>query len=197
MFRELSDEQAGKLIKCLMSNGDASHIDDGMVRVAHASLITTINRDNEKYEQRCEKNRENVNIRWNKENTTVYDRIPANTKHTDSDSDSDKNPPTPLKPKRKKKNFTPPSKEDVIKYFAEKGYSKQAGEKAFDYYQEASWKDSHGKPVLNWKQKMIAVWFKPENENGSIEAKPFKQFKPVWEHDQTRYNPKTGEEEPI
>lgn len=70
--------------------------------------------------------------------------------------------------KNEKKNnrviFTPPTLQEVKDFFAEKGYSPEAGQRAFDYYNTANWKDSNGKQVKNWKQKMIAVWFKPENE---------------------------------
>jgi len=38
---------------------------------------------------------------------------------------------------------------------------------AWDYYEAGDWHDSNGKPVLNWKQKLIAVWFK----NGKTTAK--------------------------
>ena len=173
MFKELSDEQAGKLIKCLLSNGDMSDIGDGMVRVAYASLITTIERDNIKYTQRCEKNRENANIRWN---TTEFDgmqlhanaceRIPANAKHADSDSDSDSDSENDNKKKniKKKKNFVPPSENDVVSYFKEKGFTEAAAKKAYEYYDTANWHDSTGKKIKNWKQKMIAVWFKDENK---------------------------------
>ncbi len=80
--------------------------------------------------------------------------------------------------KNEKKNnrviFTPPTLQEVKDFFLEKGYLPEAGQKAFDYYNEANWKDSTGKQVKNWKQKMIAVWFKPENEqkkkvNGNTE----------------------------
>jgi len=60
----------------------------------------------------------------------------------------------------------PPSKEEVIDYFIEKGYRSDVGAKAFDYYDAGDWKDSRGKAVKCWKQKMIGVWFKPENEAG-------------------------------
>jgi hypothetical protein len=63
-----------------------------------------------------------------------------------------------------KKSFVPPSQQDVINYFSENGYTKESGLKAFNYYATAEWKDSQGKPVKNWKQKMQGVWFKPENK---------------------------------
>ncbi|MFN9114314.1 MAG: hypothetical protein ACK5XN_29990 [Bacteroidota bacterium] len=56
-----------------------------------------------------------------------------------------------------------PSIEDVKDFFREKGYSQDTAVKAFEYYSINEWKDGNGKPVKNWKQKMIAVWFKPEN----------------------------------
>ena len=79
---------------------------------------------------------------------------------------------TPIKDKRKLKdngkNFIPPEIEDVITYFSENGYSQESARKAFKYYSEAEppWTDSKGSKVKNWKQKMIGVWFKPENRNG-------------------------------
>jgi hypothetical protein len=63
-----------------------------------------------------------------------------------------------------KKEFLPPSLDEVIKYFDENNFSQIAARKAFEYYNIANWKDSTGKQVKNWKQKMISVWFKPENK---------------------------------
>ena len=68
------------------------------------------------------------------------------------------------KPKAKK--FAPPTQSEVISYFLEKGYTQEAACKAFDYYDVANWTDSTGKKIKNWKQKMIAVWFKEENKAG-------------------------------
>ena len=52
------------------------------------------------------------------------------------------------------KKFTPPTLEDV-KAYAESRGNKVDAQKFFDYYTEGKWKDSGGKPVKNWKQKMI------------------------------------------
>ena len=68
------------------------------------------------------------------------------------------------KPKAKK--FVPPTQSEVISYFLEKGYTQEAACKAFDYYDVADWTDSRGRKIKNWKQKMIAVWFKEENKAG-------------------------------
>ncbi|GAP70585.1 hypothetical protein BA6E_12517 [Bacteroidales bacterium 6E] len=68
---------------------------------------------------------------------------------------------------KKKIRFTPPTVEEVKNYFVEKGYSPEQGEKAFNYYSVANWKDRNGDQVKNWKQRMIANWFKPESKQSS------------------------------
>ena len=57
-----------------------------------------------------------------------------------------------------------PQEIEVMQYFKENGYSEEVGKKAFRYYSDAGWKDSKGKKVKNWKQKMQGVWFKDENK---------------------------------
>lgn len=63
-----------------------------------------------------------------------------------------------------KKN-SPPPLSAVIEFFKEKGFSEELAKKAFDYYHAGEWKDGKGKPVLNWKQKMISVWMKNDQKN--------------------------------
>jgi hypothetical protein len=65
--------------------------------------------------------------------------------------------------RRKMKPFVIPSIQEVRIYFEENGYDPDIGESKWHYYNDANWFDSHGNPVLNWKQKMRQVWFKPEN----------------------------------
>jgi len=67
--------------------------------------------------------------------------------------------------KKEKNKFIPPTSSEVIEFFTAKGYTKQAAEKAFQYYDVAGWHDGNGKKVKNWKQKMTAVWFKDENKH--------------------------------
>jgi hypothetical protein len=71
------------------------------------------------------------------------------------------------KGKAKKMNAIPMelvNENEVIDYFILNGYKKEIAIKAFNYYNEANWHDASGKKVLNWKQKMQSVWFKPENK---------------------------------
>jgi hypothetical protein len=64
---------------------------------------------------------------------------------------------------RKSIAFIPPSLLEIETYSIENGFSKELAKKAFDYYEAGNWHDSKNNPVKNWKQKMLSVWFKPEN----------------------------------
>lgn len=63
----------------------------------------------------------------------------------------------------KSRLFVPPSAEEVEQYFTDNGYDKKVAAKAFKWYNDSDWNDSHGKPVKNWKTKMQKVWFTEEN----------------------------------
>lgn len=100
--------------------------------------------------------------------TAVYE-----TKTPENDSLRQINTQSKVKDSKGKKSikaFEPPTKEDVINYFLENGYSTELAIKVFNYYSVHNWHDSKGNAVKNWKQKMIAVWFKPENKK---EQEPF------------------------
>lgn len=59
-------------------------------------------------------------------------------------------------PKPKSKSFTPPTLEDVKAYIAERDCAAVVdAKKFFDYFEAGHWHDSEGKPVRNWKQKLI------------------------------------------
>jgi len=66
-----------------------------------------------------------------------------------------------------------PTLSEVEDYFLEKGSTIQKAKQAFDYYEVADWHDSKGKPVKNWKQKMLAVWINNSNFNNNFK-KPTK-----------------------
>jgi hypothetical protein len=69
---------------------------------------------------------------------------------------------------QKKKHFVAPSLQEVETFFTENNFKLEVAQNAFHYYNEANWKDSRGKAIQNWKQKMRGVWFKDENKNLSL-----------------------------
>lgn len=68
--------------------------------------------------------------------------------------DIDKLNKTKSKRKSKKKEFTPPSLDEVKKYILEKRLSVNA-QKFYDYFTESKWVDSNGNKVKNWKSKVL------------------------------------------
>lgn len=63
---------------------------------------------------------------------------------------------------RKKKEFIPPSLDEVEQYIEEKGLVIDA-KYFFDFYAAGEWHDSSGKPVKNWKQKAL-TWDRREQK---------------------------------
>ena len=124
----------------------------------------------DKRKQKSIKASESVNKRWNKEKNKLYDSntnvLRSENENENVNEDINKDDNNNGKPK--KLNFNPPSIEDVIKFFDDNGYTN--GDKAWHYYEDGNWKDSNGKQVINWKQKMRIVWFKDENKKKVIRS---------------------------
>lgn len=61
-FDLLTDEEAGRLIKAIIKYEKTGEIPrlDGMLKMAFSFIKTQLDRDREKYNQKCEKNRENA-----------------------------------------------------------------------------------------------------------------------------------------
>lgn len=59
---------------------------------------------------------------------------------------------------RKKNYFQEPSLKDVEDFVASKGYNSDYAKKIYEHYSLGNWKDSTGKPVVNWKQKINTNW---------------------------------------
>lgn len=97
-FAKLSDEQLGRLFRIMLEyqvTGIEPQIDDMALTFCFDVVKYDMDENNRKYEEMCERQRANVQKRWDKRNTndtTVYHRIPpytTDTKHTDNDNDSD------------------------------------------------------------------------------------------------------------
>lgn len=93
-FKLLSDEELGKLIRVIMQyekTGEEPSL-DGVLKMAFSFIKTQLDRDREKYEKKCEKNKENARKRWEEKNTNAYERIKriANNADNDKEKDNDK-----------------------------------------------------------------------------------------------------------
>ena len=97
-FAKLSDEQLGRLFRIMLeyqATGEVPVIDDMALSFCFDVVKYDMDENNRKYEEMCERQRANVQKRWEKRNTEdtmVYHGIPpytTDTKHTDNDSDND------------------------------------------------------------------------------------------------------------
>lgn len=89
-FENLTDEEAGKLIKHLFSyvNDNEPVSSNRLINVVFEPLKAVLKSDLQKYEKKREKNAENIRKRWNKNDTTVYGGISSYTNHTDNGNDN-------------------------------------------------------------------------------------------------------------
>jgi hypothetical protein len=69
-------------------------------------------------------------------------------------SNTDNNTSNNTKNKRVKKNFTPPTLEEIQEYCKKRNNNVDA-KRFYDYFNASDWVDSKGNKVRNWKQKVI------------------------------------------
>ena len=89
VLNELTDDQVAQLFRGMVNyfaTGKAPKF-SGVLKFVWIPIKQHMDRDAEKYEKRCEKNRENVKKRW--ERTKEYERIRTNTNDTNINKDKD------------------------------------------------------------------------------------------------------------
>ena len=84
----------------------------------------------------------------------------------------DKNNNNPLPPKGGKREFVPPTLEEVEEYVMERNSSVDP-KMFYDYFTAGDWTDSKGNKVKNWKQKLI-TWEKGDASGRTIQSVPGK-----------------------
>ena len=90
VLNKLSDEQAGKLFKSIFIYQTENILpEDAFTSIIFEPFLNQFKRDEEKYQNVIERNKNNIAKRWNKidtKNTSGIIGIPKDTKNTDSDS---------------------------------------------------------------------------------------------------------------
>ena len=166
-FEMLGDAEVGRLIKGAITyaRDGAEPEFRGNERFVWPVLRGQISRDQEAYEAKCAKQRDNIAKRWAKD-TTVYDGIsgiPSDTKHTknkDKDKDKDKdNIERGAAPR-----FSRPSLEDVAAYCRERGNGVDP-QRFIDYYTANGWRVGK-QPMKDWRAA-IRTWEGRERKSAS------------------------------
>lgn len=83
----------------------------------------------------------------------------------------------PAKKTKKKKEFVPPTVEEVVAYCKDKGLNTIDPEYFVRFYTESDWIKANGEPVRNWKSTVL-TWAQRDKERG-ITAKPEPKPEPL------------------
>jgi hypothetical protein len=159
---ELTPSQIANLFLAIKAHHKGEGFElDAITRIALKPFLIQWERDAQKYETACERNKANglKGGRPKKENQAVYletektHSVILKPKKADSDSDSDSVSDSKKK-KSIKKEIEPPTLEEVKQWFTEQGSTAEQGAKAWQYYQDGNWHDAKGQQVKNWRQKM-------------------------------------------
>lgn len=138
-----------------------------------------------RYTEKCEKNRQSIQARWNNRGirsyTTEYDNERLSTNHTNYNDNYNYNgtkTKTELKlcgvgdeSSKRPKRFSPPTVLQVQEYCTEKGYPVDA-ERFVDFYASKGWRVGNT-PMKDW-QAAVRTWAKKEggkangNDNGGL-----------------------------
>lgn len=126
-------------------------------------------------------------IRWGTKELSGTDRLPI-AYRSDTESLTDRMKEKKSKEKKEKDSKeksavsprrthalvadNPPTAEEVIAYFVANGQNAETGRRAYEYYAAGGWRDSNGKPVRSWQQKVRAVWFGTDNKAAASTPSP-------------------------
>lgn len=175
VIQPLSDEERGRLLTAILIYGKTGIPPEmtGNERFVFPAIRSQIDRDAEKYNDRCKKNAQNITNRWNgprsdeKSDTNVYDRIRTNTTAYEMYQGKDKDK-CKCKDKGKgdkgvtgaqsapaRARFQKPTVEQVDAYCRERGNNVNA-QRFFDYYESNGWKVGKNS-MKDWKSA-VRTW---------------------------------------
>lgn len=152
-FEELSDEEAGKLVKHIFRyvNDKNPKSEDRLVKVAFEPIRQQLKRDLKKYEDIKQKNSDNARKRWDAKHATASEPMRTDAKHADSDNGTDSDSDNGIKRERA---FAPPAKEDVcnemMKTLDDFTAMGEAG-KFINHYESNGWKIGGRAKMKSWK----------------------------------------------
>ena len=168
---KLSDEEVGKLFRCLLAYSEYGEVEelDGLVSIAFDFIADDIDRARASYEEKCSKNRANATGRKRSVangGERSQDKDKDKTKDKDKSESKDETKEecigcTADKPPRASR-FTPPSVEEVKEYCRERGNNVNA-QRFVDFYTAKGWKI--GKDTMRDWKAAVRTWEKKDGSN--------------------------------
>lgn len=181
-IKGLPYECKGILLDAVFAYAMTGNVPDDLpplVSMAFSFIRTAMDIDSEKYEKRCEKNKENIRKRWkdsNEKGSNEYERIPeiqTDTNHTDTDTDNCKlitdtdTESTKVDIKSKTSRFLKPTIEEIESYCLERKNSVNS-ENFYNFYESKGWMVGKNK-MKDWKAA-VRTWEKSEKKTSSCEV---------------------------
>lgn len=186
-FDLLNDKQLRDLIYAMIEfdkTGNELELDN-LTKMAFTPIKRNLLENKERWEDRCNKNSENIKKRWEKVNNTngiqsytnEYERIRKDTKYTDNDNDNDNDNEYDNESERenikresiqsKVANAPAPTLSEIVSFGEEKGLNNEYCEKFYNYYEGIGWKNGNGLIIKNWKN-VFNNWIKKDTKEGKI-----------------------------
>lgn len=193
VIETLNDEQAGQLLKAFFDYNLGKEIKlNGLMRTVFNNFKVVFDENEQKYQEKCEKNKQNIENYWKKikeqntneyeriqSNTNVYEKIRTNTMATNININ--KNINTNLNTNKSKLNnnnininkserdqsFTPtasPTLAEIYNYACSLDINdKDYCEKFYNHYESIGWVNGTGREIKNWKL-VFNNWLKKDNK---------------------------------
>jgi hypothetical protein len=163
-FGEMSDAEAGRLIKALLHYGASGEMRtlSGGERLVFGIIRRQIDRDNDSANAHREAGRNGGRPRTNENQTEPNETKPnqtepktAMTKEEDNKTIDNKTTDKDEDNKTKRGRFTPPTREQVAAYIAEHGYRVDT-DRWMAYYESNGWRVGKN-PMRDWKAA-VRTW---------------------------------------
>lgn len=165
---ELTDEQAGQLFKAikLYHEGKEFPLDD-IIKIAFLPLQKQFERDIEKYNSMCKRNKIN-GLNGGRPKTQKTQMVSKKPKKPDNDNDNvnDKE-----KENIKRKSFKQPALEEVIEYCKERNNSVDA-QQFIDHYTSNGWMVGRNS-MKDWRAAIRSQWEKQKDWQKSDDKKDY------------------------
>ena len=171
----LNDAERGRLFTALLfysSTGKEPEL-RGNERFIFPMMREQIDRDCDKYNKKCESNRQNIKVRWN---TNEYERIPDDTKNTKEKEKTKEKTKTresingAFAPRSK---FMKPTVDEVRAYCKERKNTVNP-ETFCDFYESKGWKIGKD-PMRDWKAA-VRTWERREPQTESYGTYNIEEF---------------------
>lgn len=203
--RKLSDAEVGRLFRGLLhysATGEQPDNLQGREEIVFDIFSQQIDRENERYEAKCDRNRQNVTKRYDRIQpyTTEYDRNKSSTtayqnyqekeeeKGEEKEKDKGKDKGEVERPPRERARMTPPTPDDVRAYAQEMRWSTAQfdPERFVDFYASKGWRVG-SQPMRDWRAAARNWAARERSDGGRFQAREEKT-NPAFNYDQRDYS---------